>query len=309
MSRRPLALFVTLVASTAIGCGSADDHGLFGDNSGAQEAGPPADASGGQPDASQGEASAGDDVTAPDTSTGPEGATPDAEPLPDGGCQEGQTKQYPCGINGRGTQTDVCMNGLWTAGACVDPDVCFDGDAQQVPCGPGGSGKLEQDCVGGQWKDAGECVLPPPPQGHWECANGACVPVVDNLLCGDGYCSPADGESPESCPKDCGALAGQNGQNKPCEGGLDCAFYAWPGSGTGYWECKWSSGQDYCNAVQTGSYCGATGYDYCYYGSMGIETPASCPKDCANKTLNDEGQNGCGDPSDCIFLHWPGSLP
>jgi hypothetical protein len=40
--------------------------------------------------------------------------------------------------------------------------------------------------------------------GHWDCVETQCQPVCDMEACGDGTCDYAAGESPNSCPDDCG---------------------------------------------------------------------------------------------------------
>ncbi len=218
-------------------------------------------------------------------------------------CVNGNSQDISCGINGRGIQSQDCVDGQWVDdGLCNDPDECLDGETQEVSCGANDTGTQAQECVLGQWENIGGCRMP----GRWDCVSQTCTPVYGDAGCGNGTCSPNNGESPQSCPADCGALATQDGQGKPCSDDIDCAFYLWPKSGKGYWECRAVSGQDYCNAIETGTYCGTTGFDYCYYGSVGIETPGSCPEDCANKPLG-QGNTGmqCDNDRDCIFLSWP----
>lgn len=321
-------LVAVVLSGVWVGCGGTDASDLFGEAPGGGDAalpdgsagaidgaaggkpdgaagGGPDGAAGGKPDGAAGGGPDGAAGSKPDA-TVPEdtGPGPDVVP-PDTGCVSGQTRTEPCGVNGRGILTESCDNGEWIPGECVDPDVCLDGAQQTVPCGPGGEGSLEQLCELGQWEDASECEMPLPQTGRWECTNGACEPSFGDPLCGDDACEPSQGESPSSCPADCGAMTTQNGQGKACNEDLDRAFYAWPSTSSGYWNCQWSSGQDYCNAVKTNVYCDTTGYKYCYFGSSGLETPASCPADCSNKMLNQSGQDGCSADRDCIFLDWP----
>ncbi len=218
-------------------------------------------------------------------------------------CVNNATQEVSCGLNGRGSQTQICVDGQWqNDGDCTDPDVCIDNEERVVPCGINDSGTQDQRCVLGQWENISGCRVP----GRWDCVSQTCTPVYGDSGCGNGTCSPNNGESPQSCPADCGALAEQDGQGKPCSDDIDCAFYLWPKSGRGYWECRAVSGQDYCNAIETSNYCGTNGFDYCYYGTVGIETPGSCPEDCANKPLG-QGNTGmqCDNDRDCIFLDWP----
>ncbi len=223
--------------------------------------------------------------------------------LDDDICKNGATQEVACGLNGRGFQPQVCVDGQWVdEGACNDPDECVDTDTRVVSCGTNNAGTQQQQCVLGHWENISGCVVP----GRWDCVSQTCTPVYADPGCGDGTCSPNNGESPQSCPSDCAALTTQNGQGKPCSNALDCAFYLWPKSGVGYWECRQVIGQDYCNAIETKNYCGTANYAYCYYGSAGIETPGSCPVDCAGKPLG-QGNTGmdCDNDRDCIFLDWP----
>ncbi len=221
-------------------------------------------------------------------------------------CLNGDTQDIACGINGAGQQAQDCVSGQWVNdGACVDDDVCLNDDTQTIPCGDNDAGDQDQICTLGQWVNDGDCVVLPQ-TGRWDCVSNTCTPVYGDAGCGNGTCSPNTGESPVSCPADCLSFVTQDGQGKACSDEIDCAFYLWQAGGTGYWECRAVVGQDYCNAVVTSSYCGTNGYDYCYYGTIGIETPATCATDCSNKPLGD-GNTGmqCDADRDCIFLQWP----
>lgn len=292
LSRRLVCL---VSVGAVLGCGS-DARGLFD----------PAPATTPDSGSSAPDGSAGAGGSNPnDAAAGQGGSTTDASDPPDTGCEPGQTQDQPCGLNGRGTQTNTCGAGSWTAGPCVDPDVCLDGATRQMPCGANDAGTVDQSCGEGQWKDVGDCKMPVPTTGRWACSNGVCEPALGDPDCGNGSCSPQSGESPSSCPVDCGALTTQNGEGKQCGDEIDCAFYAWPHSTKGYWDCQWGPGGQACRATQTSGYCGTSGYDYCFYGSIGIETPASCPADCANQLLNQNTQSGCNSDRDCVFLDWP----
>ena len=223
-------------------------------------------------------------------------------------CVNGTSQDIDCGLNDRGTQAQDCTGGQWVNdGACDDPDECVDNTPQQIDCTAGDkTGKQDQKCIEGTWTNEGGCAVP----GRWDCAgtfmSKNCTPVYGDAACGNGTCSPNTGESPQSCPADCGALVTQDGQGKACNDEIDCAFYLWTANGVGYWECKAVTGQDYCNAVVDDVYCGTATLDYCYYGSIGIETPATCAVDCANKPIGQGNTDmQCDNDSDCIFLDWP----
>jgi len=69
---------------------------------------------------------------------------------------------------------------------CLDPDGC---DPQPECSAP-------VDCLNLPWDIY--CL------GHWDCVDNQCQPACDMEACGDGTCDYAGGESPKSCPDDCG---------------------------------------------------------------------------------------------------------
>lgn len=224
-----------------------------------------------------------------------EGAWQDAGPCQDpDACGDGTTQDSPCGLNGRGTRTDACVAGQWTVGPCQDPDACVDGAEQVGSCGKGGAGSQRQACAAGQWTGKGPCIQP----GRWRCVQNECTPLFGDKSCGDGACDAQAGESPWSCPQDCAVYTTAKGQGQDCNNVLDCIFYPWPANGPGYWECAGFI-TTHCNAVQTTQYCGTQGYDYCYLTYGAAETPTSCPQDCASPGVN------CGSDAECVFLPWP----
>ncbi|MBU0552430.1 lamin tail domain-containing protein [Myxococcota bacterium] len=76
------------------------------------------------------------------------------------GCGLLGEETLPCGLNDRGTQTRVCVFGIWGPwGACDDPDECVDGEAGQLDCGDGVV--LDAVCVAGAWSIDGECPAAP----------------------------------------------------------------------------------------------------------------------------------------------------
>jgi len=218
-------------------------------------------------------------------------------------CKNGSTQQVACGINGRGSQAQECVDGQWVdEGTCVDPDECVDYDTRTISCGVNDKGKQAQICIEGHWVNDGDCIVPPQ-TGRWNCVSKKCVPEYGYAGCGNGTCEPREGESAKSCPADCDKSK-TNGKNQPCNDIYDCAFYGWFESTPGYWTCG-GIFQKECTVNKSTTYCGKTGYDYCYAGSAGIETPATCAVDCDNKMLNQNNQTGCSSRVDCIFLDWP----
>ncbi len=209
-------------------------------------------------------------------------------------CTNGDRHELPCGLNGRGTTVDECVNGQWTIGECLDPDACVDGDSTVVACGKKDAGRQARQCQQGQWVDVGECIQP----GRWRCIDNVCTPSLGDASCGNGTCAPRSGESPSSCPADCGALPSIDGQGQPCQDAIDCAFYAWVANGPGYWECAGLFNRT-CRAVVSGTYCDTDGWDYCYFDRSAIETDRSCPEDCVPEYLN------CGSDLECIYQAWP----
>jgi hypothetical protein len=137
--------------------------------------------------------------------------------------------------------------------------------------------------------------------GHWECTpwagNMKCVPIYEQIFCGDGKCHPELGESHQSCPDDCNPL--DTGSVK-CEQPLDCIFLDWPFPGAGYWGCEWVGwGQGYeCTPLNDPSFCNSPKGDWC--AEEWGESAASCPEDCAPENLDP-----CAMPLDCIFQDWP----
>jgi hypothetical protein len=135
--------------------------------------------------------------------------------------------------------------------------------------------------------------------GHWECmlrpAATECVPVYETDTCGDGLCEPRGGESPQSCPDDCGDLS-----RSPCRDAFDCIFLDWPLSDSGFWTCDalGGAGGDECVPNQSMTYCGAPGYEWC--AEEWGESPRSCPVDCATGSLG-----LCEVSMDCVFRAWP----
>jgi hypothetical protein len=67
----------------------------------------------------------------------------------DAGCTDGTLRPgtSTCGLNGRGSQTEVCDEGRWVeASTCVDPDVCRDDESRSgtTSCGLNGRGTFNE---------------------------------------------------------------------------------------------------------------------------------------------------------------------
>ena len=208
-------------------------------------------------------------------------------------CTNGDVQKHPCGLNDRGLWVSTCVGGQWAPGVCQDPDVCKDGDAGVLGCGKNDAGTQAQWCKAGAWAPDGPCVQP----GRWRCIDNVCTAQFGDAACGDGICSPRNGESPTSCPADCD-MGTVDGQGQDCKDAVDCVFYKWTAKGPGYWECRGFMRRT-CNAVVTDAYCGTSGYDYCYFDATGMETIQSCPQDCTPQYSN------CGSDLECIYQEWP----
>jgi hypothetical protein len=226
----------------------------------------------------------GQDETLPDL-PGPDTPPPD--------CNPEDSRTVACGLNGNGHATEACVDGTWTAqGGCSDPDVCVNGKTQSMPC-DGGVGMSVQECKLGQWVVTSACAK----TGQWTCQDSQCVPSYDAAGCGDGFCYLSQGESNLSCPADCD-FSGTEGEGQWCDSAIQCAFYAWPAGGVGYWECSGYLWDQQCHAVHDPTFCGTAGQDYCYRDQLYAETPASCPSDCP-------GPMDCGAAEDCVLHVWP----
>ncbi|UCG32543.1 MAG: hypothetical protein JSU68_12870 [Phycisphaerales bacterium] len=126
------------------------------------------------------------------------------------------------------------------------------------------------NCIGQEWNVF--C------QGHWDCQQGACVPICDYQTCGDGFCDPAGGESFYSCMDDC---------SLSCEADIDCIDYPWPVDCGGDWDCH----EDFCVPNCENHNCGDGFCD-----RVAGESDESCPIDCP--------QPICEHDIDCLRLPW-----
>jgi Tol biopolymer transport system component len=70
-------------------------------------------------------------------------------------CFQGETRSNDsCGLNGRGTLVETCVNGSWST-TCTDEDGCVDGASFEEPCLLD-LGKVTYTCVEGAW-ESGPC--------------------------------------------------------------------------------------------------------------------------------------------------------
>ncbi len=154
-----------------------------------------------------------------------------------------------------------------------DPGVCQPYEARCI-------GKAPTICAadGSRWVDRTAC-------GSEEvCEDGACVPGSDP--CGDGTCSPDDGESPSTCPADCAGLedCGDDTCNPDSESCVTCPA-----------DCGQCCGDGTCSDADNESCatCPADCGQCCGNGTCDAEhgeIEATCPADCS-----------CGWESDQVF--------
>ena len=76
-------------------------------------------------------------------------------------CVEGAIRRFPCGRNGRGTQSRNCVDRAWgPATDCVDPDACIDEEEALKRCGLNGRGLMGVACQAGRWAERTSCQDP-----------------------------------------------------------------------------------------------------------------------------------------------------
>jgi uncharacterized protein YjbI with pentapeptide repeats len=121
--------------------------------------------------------------------------------------------------------------------------------------------------------------------GNWMCGKttGLCAASAQSLFCGDKICMDAVGESPASCPADCGTAAA-------CSGTANrCANLAWPHADCqGSWSCSSGACLATCDTVHCGD-------GTCNWTAG--ESPRSCPRDCV--------MGGCTERAHCAGRPWP----
>ncbi|MFA5211676.1 MAG: hypothetical protein WC414_04265, partial [Patescibacteria group bacterium] len=68
-------------------------------------------------------------------------------------CVDGSTETIACGLNGRGSQINTCVTGTMVDGICEDSDTCVDGSTETIACGLNGRGSQVNTCVTGTMVD------------------------------------------------------------------------------------------------------------------------------------------------------------
>jgi len=227
-----------------------------------------------------------------------------------------------------------CTNGICTAvcdEGCETPADCTDGYAWDVPCEGrwdcqanacvevcdyDSCGNGTCDTAQGENQDScrGDCVdgcllptdcysetwAPQICQGRWNCFQGTCQKICDEINCGNDICWGLNGENEESCFQDC--LGG------PCETLIDCLGQRWYDPDRqacqGHWECIPPSQMDQlatgvCEAVCDDEPGGGCGDGTC--DTANGETPTSCLVDCATgySCTKSEDCNALALPSGC----------
>ena len=150
--------------------------------------------------------------------------------------------------------------------------------------------RIPGDCFSENWTQI--C------QGRWNCLQGTCQAICDQINCGNGICWGLNGENEDSCFEDC--LGG------PCEEPIDCMGQRWYDPNhqpcQGHWQCNPADppGQlttGACEAVCDDAPGGGCGDGTC--DTLGGETPVSCLVDCGG------GDYSCTKSDDCEALTLP----
>ena len=166
----------------------------------------------------------------------------------------------------QGNCVEVCDDVACGDGNC-DTDGGETAASCAVDCGAGCQAPV--DCLGLVWDV--RCI------GHWDCQQGECVEVCDDVGCGNGICDVQGGESSQSCPLDC---------TQDCRAAIDCLDHEWNIFCQGHWECIHGICSPECD-MET---CGDGVCD-----PWGGETATSCSADC---------NPVCQVPADCLGLSW-----
>lgn len=194
-----------------------------------------------------------------------------------------------------GEWAEACF-GRWGCelGTCTpmcDYITCGDGDCNPTlgedaaSCTPDclGTCQLPTDCIHDEWTKI--C------QGRYTCFMGNCQQTCDDGInggCGNDTCDGAQGETAESCFRDC--LGG------PCKAATDCLGFRWYENACpdgGYWECAQPAGA--CEAICDDVACGDGTCDV-----LGGEAATGCPADCGDYDCDlSEDCDGLGLPVGC----------
>lgn len=195
------------------------------------------------------------------------------------------------------TALDCVANDQWTepcgghfaceVGVCAevcDEESCSDGSCdaaggettESCPIDCAQPCEIPGNCIeGNDW--SASC------NGHWDCQAQLCVPVCDYDSCGDGTCSPGDGETAESCPQDC--LEG-------CALPSDCYYEQWNSICQGRWSCFQGECMEICDF-------GTCGNGVC--DGLNGENEDSCFRDCLG--------GPCDALIDCLGYRWYEDCP
>jgi len=177
---------------------------------------------------------------------------------------------------------DSCGNGTCDTAQGENQDSCR-GDCVEACL-------LPSDCYSEQW-------APQICQGRWNCFQGTCQKICDDINCGNGIFWGLNGENEDSCFIDC--LGG------PCEEMIDCLGHRWYDPNhqacQGHWRCNPPSEADQlatgaCEAVCDDGPSGGCGDGIC--DTANGETPTSCMADCATGY-------SCTKSEDCAVLTLP----
>jgi hypothetical protein len=205
----------------------------------------------------------------------------------------------------------------WTAD-CEGHFGCVNGQCEQVcendTCGDGlcdtSEGETKESCPGDceiACEIAGNCVVghewDAPCDGRWACESQSCVAVCDYASCGDGACSPGEGENEDSCPGDC--LEG-------CRVPSDCFSEQWAPEAIcqGRWNCLQGECDRVCDHVNCGDgVClGLNGEneESCFRDCLG--GPCEALIDCMGQRWYDPDRVPCQGHWECIPPMPPGQL-
>jgi YD repeat-containing protein len=156
-----------------------------------------------------------------------------------GVCVAGTSRTVSCGFCGAGTETDTCIGGNWTTGACTGGGACAPGSTQQFSCGNCGiqTDTCNASCnwTTGSCQNQGACA----PSSTRQVSCGNCGTETDTCstscqwtagsCTGQGVCAPSStrqqacgqcGTEPDTCTSSCqwtaGACTGSASTTQSC---------------------------------------------------------------------------------------------